>query len=380
VFANVGLGVRDFGAADFYGPYPSYERTRTGTAALRYESRRDRPWALHASLSSRRHSDVFTLVRDDPALYQNRHVSWQSTAELVTRYTTAGPWRLAVGGEAMDLQLASERLGDRRERRGGFFLEATRERTDGATLNGGVRVDHSSAYGSFVSPSAAVAVPVSRAIALRGSASRGFRSPTWTERYYEDPANIGDPTLRPERFLAAEVGLGFLTSGPVSADVAAFVRDAESVIEWAKPSGADATTPWRTMNVAAATYHGIETGLEARNLVGADWRLHAMALRLETRGAAGFVGKYALRPVTGTIGLSVSVPVFQRVLLHMDGVHVTRSGEGSHVLASARLACHWRTFSATVDVLNLADAVYQDAAAKPAAGRAVYISGRWNLP
>lgn len=379
VLSDLGIGARDFGAADFYAPFPSHERTRSSTATVRYESRPTAPWSVGVTASARRHSDLFTLVRDDPAIYQNSHVSWQSSGELVARYASARAWGVAIGGEAMDLRLRSARLGDRDETRSALFSEATVGRPDGAKLNLGVRGERSGSYGDFVSPSVAASLPLYSMLWLRGSLSRGFRAPTWTERFYEDPGNVGDPDLRAERFLAGELGLRIFPSGRVSVDVAAFTRDAKDVIEWAKPAGATATTPWRTMNFASATYRGIEAQVGAPELFGVDWRFKATGLRFEAKGADGFVGKYALRPVTRTFGLSASAPIAGNWRLSADGVHVTRKDEGSHPLANARVAYARRTVSLTVDVLNLANAKYLDASAKDAAGRALYVGARWKV-
>jgi outer membrane cobalamin receptor len=382
--ADVATGARDFGAADFYAPFPSEERTRSTTATLHYESRADLPWSVTARAATRRHSDLFTLTRDDPAPYQNRHISWQTSGEVLARYGASSASALAVGAEATDLRLASERLGDRHETRGAVFTEATlghaRGGERGATLNAGVRLDRSSAYGDFLSPSAAVSLPLARALSVRGSVGRGFRAPTWTERYYEDPANIGDPDLRPERFVAGEIGVRFFPAWRLKLDVAGFTRDAKTLIDWARPVGADASTPWRTMNVASAAYRGIEAQLDAPGLFGVDWRLHAMGLHFEATGADGFVGKYALRPVTRTIGVSASAPMLGSVRMTLDGVHITREAEGSYVLANVRVTYASRGMGLTLDVFNLGSAEYLDASTKQAAGRAVYVGARWTLP
>jgi vitamin B12 transporter len=379
VLSDLGIGARDFGAADFYAPYPSHERTRSSTATVRYESRPAAPWSVGVTASTRRHSDLFTLVREDPAIYQNSHVSWQSGGELVARYASTNAWGVAFGGEAIYLRLRSARLGDRDEARTALFSEATVGRPDGAKLNLGVRGERSASYGDFVSPSAAASLPLYSMVWLRGSVSRGIRAPTWTERFYEDPGNVGDPDLRPERFLAGELGLRLFPSSRVSVDVAGFTRDAKDVIEWAKPAGATASTPWRTMNFASATYRGIEAQVSAPELFGVDWRVQATGLRFKPRGADGFVGKYALRPVTRTFGLSASAPIAGSWRVSADGVHATRKDEGAHLLANARVAYYWRTVSFTVDLLNLANARYLDASAKNAAGRAVYVGASWKL-
>ncbi len=379
VSSDLGIGARDFGAADFYAPFPSHERTRSSTATVCYESRPQAPWSLGVTASTRRHSDLFTLVRDDPAVYQNRHVSSQSSGELVARYTPSGAWGVAFGGEAADLRLRSVRLGDRDETRSAVFSEATLGTARSATVNGGVRVDRSSAYGDFVSPSAAASLPLYSRVWIRGSVSRSYRTPTWTDRFYEDPGNVGDPDLEPERFVATEIGLRFFPAGRMTVDIAGFTRDAKDVIEWARPVGADPATPWRTMNFASATYHGIEAQVSAPAILGADWRIHATGLRFKPKGADGFVGKYALRPVTRTVGLSASAPLAGSVRVTVDGVHVTRQNEGSHLLANARVAYTWRAVSLTVDVLNLANDEYLDASAKDVAGRAAYVGARWRM-
>jgi len=135
--ARAGLGVRSFGAADFYATYPSYERTRSATASLRYDfSPADR---VRASLtaSTRRHSDDYVLVRDDPSLYHNRHRSWQSGLEAIARVALTPGLVAAVGADASDARLSSERLGDREEKRGALFAEATLGGAGQARLAGG---------------------------------------------------------------------------------------------------------------------------------------------------------------------------------------------------------------------------------------------------
>ena len=54
---DAGLGVRNFGAADFYGAYPSYEDTRTATVAAQYERALASGWHRWPS---RRPSPVFS--------------------------------------------------------------------------------------------------------------------------------------------------------------------------------------------------------------------------------------------------------------------------------------------------------------------------------
>jgi outer membrane cobalamin receptor len=373
--ADVGTATRDFGAADFYGPYPSEERTRASTAALRLDSRAGAAIATSTTLSARQHTDLFTLFRDDPARYQNRHETAQLGAEEVVR--VASDRSSAVVGASGDWsQLRSARLGDRTEHRTALFSEATLGGDDGRHVNAGLRGDWSSTFGAFMSPSLAASLPLSESVRLRASGTRGFRTPTWTERFYSDPANEGNPDLQPETFWAAEAGAA-LSAAAVRVDAALFVRDARHLIDWAKPAGATTTTPWRTMNVEQATFRGVEARVEAPDLLGVAWTLRAMGLNFDARAADAYVGKYALRPVTRAFSLAAAAPVIAGLTAALELANGRRALEPSYNRLDVRLSRRWLGTRVDLDFVNLTNAQYLDAAAKPVAGRAVYVGLGW---
>ena len=375
--ARAGLGVRSFGAADFYATYPSHEQTRSATASLRYDfAPADR---VRASLtaSTRRHSDDYVLVRDDPALYHNRHRSWQSGLEAVARIALAPAVVAAVGAEGSDARLRSERLGDRDEERGALFAEATIGSMGRARLDVGARIDWSSVNDRFLSPSIGGVVPIGSWTRLRASVSRGFRAPTWTERYYVDPANVGDPDLRPERFWGGELGVQLAPGERWSADLTTFARRATDLIDWARPAAADSTAPWRTTNVARANYRGAELALRLRDWLGASWSLRGSALDFDSRGAAGFIGKYALRPVTRSAGLIVSAPLGRGPTATFDAAYGERADDDGHFRLDARLAQPWHDLRLVLDVRNITGSDYLDASVKPVAGRSVFVTVEW---
>ncbi|HEX5439132.1 MAG TPA: TonB-dependent receptor [Gemmatimonadaceae bacterium] len=377
VRAELGLGIRSFGAADFYGAFPSSERTGTSTASLRYTSDPSARWRLSATASARRHTDRFTLVRDNPAIYENHHLSWQTAGEAVARYAASPSAALAFGTDVRDDQLASDGLGHHREELGALFAEATLGRARGASLDAGVRVDWSSRTGHFVSPSVAGAVPLAHDLWLRGSVGRGFRAPTWTELYYRDPENVGDPSLHPETFTAGEVGLRAIPAGRVRLDLAVYARHADDLIDWARPAAAPDSTPWHTRNVESATYHGVELDADVPHLLGADWTVHASGLAFDAHGADGTTGKYALRPLTHSIGLTVTAPVDVGTRASLDVRDARRVGERAHFEANARLTHEWAHAWVQLDVLNITGVEYLDASVEPVAGRALYIGMGW---
>ncbi|HEX2167097.1 MAG TPA: TonB-dependent receptor, partial [Longimicrobiales bacterium] len=235
VQAAAGYAARDFGANEFYAPYDSYEETRTAVASLAWRSR-PATLVLEPRLSFRQHDDDFILVRDDPSLYRNRHTTRETGAELVARWQAGGRIALAAGGEAHRSEIESNSLGERHEDQVAGFAEAAIGDEGSALLTLGLRLDNHSTFGTFLSSSAAAAYRLSPGFLLRASAGSGFRAPSWTDRYYEDPANIGSPDLDPERFWTGELGAAW-SAGPLSLDIAGFIRHADDLIDWGRAEG-----------------------------------------------------------------------------------------------------------------------------------------------
>ena len=379
--ADAAIGARQFGAADFYSPYPSYEATRSSTAALRATAPVTERLTLTGALHTRRHSDVFTLKREDPAFYQNVHHSWQHGGEAMAQIALATRLHAAVGAELLDARLRSARLGDRSERRHAEFAEATFGRAGSASLDAGLRHDWSSAVGSFVSPSVGVALPLPAHAQLRASASRGFRAPTWTERYYRDPANVADSTLSVERFNAYEVGLRVAPLATVSADVALFERRAHSMIDWARTAAVvTPAPPWRTMNFASATYRGVEAMVRVNDVLGADWIARGSGLRFDASAQPGTIGKYALRPLTRVVALSATTHEMRGASVTLDVQRARRALEADHLRLDARVDQRIGAMRLSAELLNLTNESYLDVTGKPVAARSAFLGLAWSAP
>jgi len=371
---NLALGVRDFGAADFYAPYNSIERTTTTTLDSRWdESLGD--WSLAVSGSTRRHQDHYVLVRGDPSIYENRHESWQTTGDAVATHST-GPVVIALGTEGVHDQLSSARLGAHRDWRVALFGEATAGNPSSAMADLGLRDDHSSVYGDFFSPSLSASAPVGPNVRLHANGGAGFRAPTWTERFYTDPSNQGDPDLQSERFWTGDLGAR-ADAGEWSLDVTGFVRRATNLIDWVKPVDAAPTALWRTTNVGDATYKGIESSLDLPAVDGLRASLFADGLSLTSSQGAALVGKYALRPITRQAGVKVSTPRQRAITARIDMELARRAMEKRYVTGNARVSWNLGAYRLSLDALNLTNADWLDASGKPAAGRGLYGEIEW---
>lgn len=371
---NLAIGVRDFGAADFYAPYNSIERTTTTTLDSRWDEGVS-SWNLSVSGSARRHQDHYVLVRGDPSIYENRHASWQTTGDIVGTGEVSGVG-VAIGTEAVHDQLSSARLGGRRDWRSGVFGEASFGRGNRTSADVGVRGDHSSVYGDFFSPSLGTNVALTQSVDLHASGGAGFRAPTWTERFYTDPSNQGNADLQAERFSTADLGFR-AHAGAWRLDVTGFARRAVNLIDWVRPIGAPSTGVWQATNVGRATFRGIEGTLDLPAIRGFGTSLFADGLSLTATQGDTLSGKYALRPLTRQAGLRISTPSDRAVTARVDLEGARRALESGYVTGNVRIAWNRRAYRVTFDATNLANAVWLDASGKPAPGRGLYAGVEW---
>lgn len=377
--SDVSLGVRDFGASDFYSPYNSSERTGT-TAGNTGWSGALGDWTVTAGGRTRLHTDRFTLVRDNPALYENRHRSWQSGVDVTARTAISSRATLSAGTEAEHDQLSSARLGGRREWRGALYVESSISLSPRVQLTVGAREDHASAYGDFLSPSLATSIAVASDLVIRGSAARGFRAPTWTERYYTDPNNVGNPTLQPERFLNGELGGRYTpraaTAIGLTLDVAGFVRQADNLIDWVRPAGR-VDVPWQVANVGTGTFRGIEGSVSASPASRVNLAVGASGLVFEDGASPGLSGKYALRPITRQITASASVPLVGPADIAVQALHARRALEADYTTVNVRATVPLARVRLLLDATNLSNASWIDASGHVAQGRAMFVGLEW---
>lgn len=373
--SHIGVGVRDFGANDFYGPYNSTERTGTITTDANWNVAAG-DWTVTTTASARRHTDLYTLIRDDPAVYQNLHTSWQSTGEVVAR-TTIGRAALALGTDADNAQLTSNNLGSHAEWREALFGELELGTSASPTLDIGVRGDASSLYGAFLSPSLAVAIPVADGVRLRASASRGFRAPTWTELYYVDPTSVGNANLVPEQFWSGDAGARIGHTGGVLLDLGVFARDAQNLIDWVKPAGAAPTVPWVATNIGDAQYRGVEASLALPSWRGLEPSFTATGLTFTDVQGNGLNGKYALRPVTEQATARATYLLWKPVRATVELMAAQRATEERYVTGNLRLEWQHERMRVTLDLRNLTNAGWLDASGVDVAGRAVYVGVEW---
>nr|WP_240978485.1 TonB-dependent receptor [Longimicrobium terrae] len=368
---------RDFGAEGFYGAFPSFERTRTTTASLGMRRAPEVVFAIEPTVSFRRHGDDYLLRRNEPEGYRNQHTNLRWGGELMGRWRAPAGVRLAGGGEWYSDELRSARLGDRAEQHAAGLVEAALGQVGRVAATAGARADWHERYGSVWSPSAALAWWPAHGIRVRASAGRAFRAPTWTERYYQDPANIGSPDLKPEQSWSAEVGANAFVARGLRFGAAAFVRQADQLIDWAKPASSP-DEPWRTRNVQDARFRGVEAEAAWDGPLDVVWSATGSWLSFSTGAAEGFVSKSALRPIVENVSVGARRVFADRLTLSVLGRHARRTGEDAYLRLDARAAYRIRGVRLYADLQNAADEQYADITRLSAPGRALFVGLEWS--
>lgn len=364
-----GWARRDFGADGFYAPQPSYEETRSRLATARW----DRPVGrLDVTVQAfhRQHDDDFILRRSDPAFYRNIHESRQTGTELSVRAPLAAGVSVAAGGQLVREELESTNLGSRLEDRGAAFVEAGIDRGR-LSLRAGLRVEGRDNFGSWAAPTVSAVWDVGSRLRLRGAVGRSYRTPTFTERYYEDPANIGRADLDPESAWTTEVGVDLAVADGAVLRTTVYRRDATDLVDWARPAAASDEVPWETRNVESAVFDGLEIQVDGLRAGRARLEFAASLIDVESDEFPGLVSKYALRPLTRNLMAGVRLPLVAGFEVATRVRNQRRADESTRTVSDLRLSVSLLGGAAWVDVTNLGDAGYPDITGLPAPGRAV---------
>jgi outer membrane cobalamin receptor len=168
---------------------------------------------------------------------------------------------IVIGGEYRDYKLKSSEVGSQDMQLSSAYLHDEIKFSDLAILTIGGRHDSYKDVDDEFSPSAALLVNVTKDTALRFSAGKSFRVPTFNDLYW--PATVwteGNPNLDPETGVTYDIGIDTQFKDHLWVRVTGFVSDVEDMIVWAP--GLDFV--WRPYNISNAKIKGLETEVKAR--------------------------------------------------------------------------------------------------------------------
>ena len=282
-----------FGADQFYGNFNSWEDTKTWFAGVQQALGAK----TSASFSFRRHSDLFVLYRDQPDVFANHNADESEQLAVRRREEMSTAATLYYGVEAFHESIISNNLGDHGRSRAAGYIAADFRAIKRFSLTISAREEIYRIFSAAFTPTLAGGAWLSPQWKLRASASRAFRIPSYTDLYYHDPGNQGNPALRPESAWTFETGVDWVPSARLRGDLTLFDRRVTDGIDYYRLSPSDI---WRALNIQNLDFKGWEASLRwtPSTTHTLDFRYTALHGTQDTI-AAGFT-KYTFNYPTGS--------------------------------------------------------------------------------
>jgi len=218
------------------------------------------------------------LKRFEPAFYTNKHwskvITLEETLKLESKLGESG-----FGAEFRFEDLSSSNLGERQRTYVSLFLDHSLKLFDDKLiLVGNVHYFNLAMNDKIyekVLPGFEVSYSPIATLKLFGNFGQSYRAPTYTDLFYQDPNNSGNPDLQPEYATNAELGatwnMFFQKSAKVknksesiTIDAALFRRNTSNMIDWAK-NISSSPSPWKPVNLSNVIFTGIESNISYRS-------------------------------------------------------------------------------------------------------------------
>jgi len=244
---------KNFGADSFYSDMYHNEEEHNDTRLLKLDASLNfDEITFKPVLYYRRHWDKFILDRNRRDWYMNFHKNYLYGAELsILMESPLGD--IAYGVDLSEEKINSSSLGKHSRYKCAVFLE-DRKTYEKWFFDIGARLDYYSSFGTEFNPSVGLGIFLKPDFKLRTSIGRAFRVPTFTDLYYNSPANAGNPDLSPEKSWSVDFGGDYEKNGMLLSGTA-FLRFTEGIIDWTRTG---TQTVWRSKNCGTFNVGGIE--------------------------------------------------------------------------------------------------------------------------
>lgn len=364
---------KQFGAFDFYTPdrnFPSREKTNTRFVNIN-SSVQISGLTFEPTFYFRRHDDKFVLDRDRPGILTNYHTTYSYGTGTVVKFGLFGDNDFSIGQEINFERISSSNLGGHRNKTFSIFADEN-IRYKRFDINPSIRLDHHCEYGNQVSPSLGAAFKASEKINLRANIASGFRPPSFTELYYTDPSNRGDPDLKPEHTLSYEAGIDADISDSLRAGLTVFYRDEKDLIDWVKSSPSDLV--WQAKNIGKIITQGLEPYMEFSPANGTKFNLQYTYLRRIQKD--GYISKYILRHPRHEVVAALSQDLPYQFKAGLSLTYKKRPRERDYTILDGKLSKEIKNLQIFFEITNILNSKYYDVLGVPGSRRWIKAGSR----
>jgi len=365
---KAGHGRKNFGAFDFYTPgmgFPSRESTKTDFLSINIDWK-IKEFFLNQKIFYRYHFDRFILDRDRPSFYTNE------TENKVIGVNFVLKWRnLTLGFEGVKEDFESIKSGNHSNFRSSIFFEAKKNFSKKIIADLGIREDFHEAYGWFFSPDLSLAYILSQNLKLRFSGGLSFRAPSYTELYYKDPVNIGNPDLKPEKGETLEIGIDSYFKN-FETKISLFNREEIGLIDWIKRDN-----KWYAENIRRRDLRGIELSTK-KDFKYIIFSFKSCIFDFREKDEPQTY-KYGFRVPRNITSLTMFFTPNSSLSINLQFLYKKRFYESSYLLIDAKILKRIAGIEIFLEGLNLTNERYEDIKGIPMPGRQLGIGIQWKI-
>jgi outer membrane cobalamin receptor len=357
---------RPYGANLFYGDYPSWERTKAWLASIQQQLGQ----RTAASFGYVRHTDQFVLFVNQPAIYENNHITTSYEGALRRADDLGRNTTLAYGLEADGDSIHSNSLGQHARNQEAGYANLSLRALGRFSLSLGAREEVLSGLGSVFSPSVAGAFTLTSTLRLRASAGHGFRQPTYVDLYYADPTTIGNPNLKPESSWSYEAGADWTPSaGRLTLTGSVFRLNQSNAIDYSKLLPLTPGEQWQAVNVPTLDITGAEAS--ARIRISATQQLQLSYTAAHSGNLpANYLSEYAFNYAAQNAIFAYTASFGQLAARTQLNV-VQKTTQTAYPLWDIDLARNTGVIRPYLRLLNLANTGYEEIPQVPMQGRTI---------
>jgi vitamin B12 transporter len=372
---SIGYTSKDFGANGFYADFPSRENTKTLSSIVNLIYGASTLFTVESKIFGRKHNDLFVLDFQRPEWYTNDNETYTYGGDAVFNLRFTENKEIALGVETVHEDLSSTNLGIHKRIRSAIYGEAVFSIAQQCVLDGSIRIDYEKLWGGQINPALNFRYDINSSLRFRGSAGKSFRTPNFTELFYDSPANKGNVNLKPESAWSWEFGMVFGRKYE-KVEVSLFLRNETDRIEWiTKETG----TPWLATNIGRSHVSGVSINAQTEILRNCSLRIHYNYLNRVDENDRDYRVKYGFNIPKHHILLSaflkLSSSIDQSIIINGKD----RNKTPFYFLLDSKTSFHLHHTTLFINFLNILRTVYEEIPGVPMPGKTIQIGSLFRL-
>ncbi|MBU4305017.1 MAG: TonB-dependent receptor [Candidatus Omnitrophica bacterium] len=366
---------KDFGANGFYSEfYPEQkEFTNTVFSSIGLQAEGS-GYYINPQVYVRRHNDRYLLNRMNPGFYENLHTNYISGAKIDTVFELE-EGKLCTGIDSCEERIKSSSLGKHARLRHTLYSVYSSE-WERTLYSCGITGYFYEGFNSRGVPEISAGYRLKDNLKLRSAFSRSFRPPTFTELYYDSPANKGNRELSAEESKNYETGIDYAGEGWDSS-LTAFWRREKNLIDWVRTP---ASTVYQVRNVAHVNTQGIEANVTICPLAE-NWRKVTLGYAYTDRNEKDteFISKYVFDYLEHKFVCGSEYVLPYAITAKANLTYLERVHKGGDFVFDSSLEREIKNCRVYLKIDNLFNHAYAEKSNIPMPGRWVFagIEARW---